>query len=191
MARAVVIQPVYTLTYNSNGGSGTMTDANSPYVSGSAVTVLPCAFTAPAGSAFTGWNTKEDGSGTAYAPGATFVLAGDTILYARYSALTVTFDSKGGSAVAGVISPGGSTIATPPAPTREGYTFAGWYRDAACTEPWDFGSDKVEGNITLYAKWDLSPELPVTSSSNAFPAALLFLLGGLLLLLYRKHKEYA
>lgn len=33
------------------------------------------------------------------------------------------------------------------------HTFLGWYTDAACTNPWDFDTDKVSGNITLYAKW--------------------------------------
>ena len=192
MAWAVVIQPVYTLTYNANGGSGTLAVANSPYVSGSTVPVLPSAFAAPAGSAFAGWNTKANGSGTAYAPGATFAIAKDTTLYAQYCAFTVTFDSKGGSDVAGVTSPGGSTIAAPAAPIRKGYTFAGWYKDAAYKNAWNFTTDKVEGNITLYAKWDLAPELPAATGSSAFPAAFpLFLLGSLLLLLYRKHKEYA
>ena len=38
------------------------------------------------------------------------------------------------------------------APTREGYTFAGWYTDTACTGEYDF-SGVVTKNITLYAKW--------------------------------------
>lgn len=37
----------------------------------------------------------------------------------------------------------------PPAPTKTGYTFTGWYTDAACTKP--YTDDKVIGNITLYA----------------------------------------
>ena len=55
---------------------------------------------------------------------------------------------------------------TPPPynPHREGYTFEGWYKDAECTEAWDFANDEVTiffnevGNrvyeeIGLYAKW--------------------------------------
>lgn len=70
---------------------------------------------------------------------------------------TVTFDANGhGSAPAkltGVAS--GSTIDEPtPAPTAtDGYTFDGWYKEAACTTPWNFTTDKVTGNIILYAKW--------------------------------------
>ena len=41
----------------------------------------------------------------------------------------------------------------PAEPTRNGRTFAGWYYDAEYTERWDFESDKVEDNMTLYAKW--------------------------------------
>ena len=45
-----------------------------------------------------------------------------------------------------------STATTPTAPTKEGYTFAGWYTDTACTGEYDF-SGVVTKNITLYAKW--------------------------------------
>ena len=34
-------------------------------------------------------------------------------------------------------------------------TYAGWYRDSACTEPWDFATDTMPaGNLSLYLKWD-------------------------------------
>ena len=41
---------------------------------------------------------------------------------------------------------------TPPMPKREGYVFAGWFKDTACTEPWK-STDKVKRDITLYPKW--------------------------------------
>ena len=41
----------------------------------------------------------------------------------------------------------------PAEPTRNGRIFAGWYYDAEYTERWDFENDKVEDNMTLYAKW--------------------------------------
>ena len=41
-----------------------------------------------------------------------------------------------------------------PEPTKlEGFVFTGWYKDASCTQKWDFASDKVAGNTTLYAGW--------------------------------------
>lgn len=196
-AKAVTIKPLYTLTYDANGGSGSMTDVNSPYITGTTVTALPYAFTAPAGYTFSGWNTAADGSGTSYAPNATFAITGHTTLYAQYTigTFTVTFDPQGGSAVAAVTAPYNSTITAPTAPTRKGYTFGGWYKDKACKNAWNFATDRVTGNITLYAKWTPSGKLPATSGqSNTLTASLLTmcLLGGLLaLVLYRRRKEYA
>jgi len=37
--------------------------------------------------------------------------------------------------------------------TRSSYTFGGWYKEAACANAWNFSTDTVTGNITLYAKW--------------------------------------
>ncbi len=68
--------------------------------------------------------------------------------------ITVTYDSKGGSTVAAnTTATYNSTITAPTAPTKGGYTFAGWYKESACQNLWDFATDKVTGNITLYAKW--------------------------------------
>lgn len=71
-----------TVVYDANGGSGTMTDSNSPYGDGATVTVLDNAFTAPTGMRFQKWNTEADGSGTSYNPGATFTISANTTLYA-------------------------------------------------------------------------------------------------------------
>lgn len=64
----------------------------------------------------------------------------------------VKFDAQGGSSVNGQTPASGSTVAKPADPTREGYTFAGWYTDEACTEAYDF-SVAVTADMTLYAKW--------------------------------------
>lgn len=64
----------------------------------------------------------------------------------------VKFDAQGGSSVNGQTPASGSTVAKPADPTREGYTFAGWYTDEACTKAYDF-SVAVTADITLYAKW--------------------------------------
>ena len=41
---------------------------------------------------------------------------------------------------------------TPEAPQAEGYTFGGWYKEAGCTNAWDF-DEAVTSDVTLYAKW--------------------------------------
>lgn len=51
----------------------------------------------------------------------------------------------------------GNTISVnkrPASPTLEGYRFIRWYKDSGFTVPWDFDLDIVEGNLTLYAKWE-------------------------------------
>ena len=64
----------------------------------------------------------------------------------------VKFDARGGSSVNGQTPASGSTVSKPTDPTREGYTFAGWYTDEACTKAYDF-SVAVTADMTLYAKW--------------------------------------
>ncbi|MDE6584341.1 MAG: InlB B-repeat-containing protein, partial [Anaeroplasmataceae bacterium] len=66
---------------------------------------------------------------------------------------TITFNSNGGSAIASKKAKKDEKITNPGAPTREGYTFDGWFKDAACTLPWNFATDVVTGDVTLYAKW--------------------------------------
>jgi uncharacterized repeat protein (TIGR02543 family) len=65
----------------------------------------------------------------------------------------VSFDSQGGSSVSSINAPIKSLIITPAAPTKSGFTFAGWFKDSATTQPWNFVTDRVYSNITLYAKW--------------------------------------
>ena len=47
----------------------------------------------------------------------------------------------------------GGKITEPDAPTRDGYTFEGWFTDESCTEPFDPETDTVSKNMTLYAGW--------------------------------------
>lgn len=65
----------------------------------------------------------------------------------------VKFESNGGSQVPGQTVSYGEKLARPGNPTREGYRFVGWYRDIDLQIPWDFDTDTVQGNMTLYAKW--------------------------------------
>ncbi|MCM1086716.1 MAG: InlB B-repeat-containing protein [Muribaculaceae bacterium] len=45
-------------------------------------------------------------------------------------------------------------IEKPETPTAFGYLFENWYKEEACTTPWNFETDTVTADITLYAKWD-------------------------------------
>lgn len=66
---------------------------------------------------------------------------------------TVTFDSKGGTDVPAAKYQYGDLLTGVETPTREGYTFGGWFRDPGCTLPWNLETDTVSEGITLYALW--------------------------------------
>ena len=69
---------------------------------------------------------------------------------------TVTFDNNGEGTYSKTITnvPDGSKIGEPiPAPTADGNTFGGWYKEPGCTNAWNFASDVVNSDKTLYAKW--------------------------------------
>ncbi|MDR3293826.1 MAG: InlB B-repeat-containing protein [Clostridiales bacterium] len=51
-------------------------------------------------------------------------------------------------------------------PTWYGYEFQGWYKDNALTQTWDFATDKVVQNMTLYAKWYLLPTYDLIFNAN-------------------------
>ncbi len=72
----------------------------------------------------------------------------------------VTFDANGGSFVDGSTekkteTTSNSLIAAPESPRKEGYSFAGWSLISEGGPLWNFGSDKVDSNIILYAQWGL------------------------------------
>ena|GEM_PF-3283423 len=86
---------------------------------------------------------------------------------------TVTFNTNGGSAVAAQIVNSGGTAAQPsPNPTKTGFTFDGWYYDAALATAYVF-TTPVTADIVLFAKWDADAapgdaEPPSTGSMSNF-----------------------
>lgn len=76
----------YAVTYNSNGGTGSVPTDSTAYSGGATVTVAGNSLTRT-GYAFTGWNTAADGSGSAYPAGSgTFSISANTTLYAQWTA---------------------------------------------------------------------------------------------------------
>lgn len=81
--------------------------------------------------------------------------------YTGTDALLVRFDSQGGSDVTTQHIKRGTAAFEPVAPTREGYTFYGWYTDKACTDGNEYTFTEEETlnpaenrkSVTLYAKW--------------------------------------
>ena len=79
---------------------------------------------------------------------------------------TVTFDANGhGTAPAAQTVSQGSKATQPAAPTATGYTFGGWYREAGCTNAFDFNT-AINANITLYAKWTANTYIVTLNASG-------------------------
>lgn len=78
---------------------------------------------------------------------------------AAQSSTRVTLHLNGGNGGSALWTNDAGTIQVPTNPTREGYTFAGWFTDPDLTVAWNFNS-AVTGDLTLYAKW-----VPVSSSA--------------------------
>lgn len=90
--------------------------------------------------------SKPDGSGS-------YAISTKDVLVVLSEQCKVTFETGGGTAVAPYTVTRGGKVQQPADPSRYGYLFEGWYRDVDCTESWNFGTDTVDVNLHLYAKW--------------------------------------
>lgn len=66
---------------------------------------------------------------------------------------TVRFETNGGTEIPDQTVQYGEKILRPEDPVREGFHVEGWYKDIDLKNPWDFETDTVQGNMTLYVKW--------------------------------------
>ena len=111
------------------------------------------------GHSFTGWATAADGSGTAYADGASYPFTASATLYAQWTENTidtVDFDSMGGVAVLPRSGPDGSSV-TLPSDTNLGYSFTGWGTDpSGLSQPYYPAGASFSisaGGALLFAQW--------------------------------------
>ena len=164
----------YTLSYDENGGSGTMEEQ-----SGTSVTVATNSFTAPTGYTFKEWNTNAKGSGTKYTAGQNVTLTEDLTLYAVWSPLSYTISLNAMGGTGGTTSITATFDAAMPnitIPSRNGYTFKGYFSEqngsgrqyydenGSSTNSWTTAS-----NATLYALWEeQSGETPVVEGDLHF-----------------------
>ena len=151
----------YTLTFNSNGGSGEMNPQTAE--EGAEITIAQNAFTYD-GYDFTSWNTAADGSGTSYKAGEKLTLTADITLYAQWEKIifcTIKFDANGGEGKVpdDISAPSGKQTTLPAVElTKDGYIFAGWNTatDGSGANYEDKASITPNASITLYAKWAIS-----------------------------------
>lgn len=141
----------------------------------------PAAPTAPSatGFVFEGWYT--DAALTTPAD-FTIPVASATTFYAKWSAVQVTlnYDMGGhGTAPSPVTVDYGTVVPRPAEPTAAGYTFDGWFTDAALTTRADF-SDPLTASATLYASWSAVPQPAGQLSATGFDESSLAGAGALL-----------
>ncbi|MDD7178834.1 MAG: InlB B-repeat-containing protein, partial [bacterium] len=94
------------------------------------------------------------------------------VLRISYRGVKVSFDLNNENADASTCPQSydtipGSMIGKPVDPTATHYSFAGWYKDKACTQIWNFETDKVMGDTTLYAKWIPKTFIQLVYDKNA------------------------
>ncbi len=88
------VAPTYTVTYNANGGTGSVPTDSAAYASGASVTVLGnTGGLTRTNYTFVGWaNNANNNSDDVYGPGTTFTISGNKTLYAKWISNTTTFN---------------------------------------------------------------------------------------------------
>ena len=172
----------YTVSFDANGGE--QGPLNTPTTtSASYIVPIDTDFTIKAepayGYTFKGWySAREDNSkwvedkllssNATY----TFTPEDDLNIMPVFSPVdhTVTFNTNGGSTVGNKTVAHNEVVSIPDEPTKDGYTFAGWYADSTLTTEFDF-NEPITDDTTLYAKWD---ELKKYSLKDEFGNEILF-----------------
>ncbi|MBR5390467.1 MAG: S-layer homology domain-containing protein [Clostridia bacterium] len=172
----------YSITYNNvngatNSNPATYTIADTPLA-------LAPLTGGPTGYTFDGWydNAEFRGSVVTEIPQDS---TGDITLYAKWKKTgsggdivmqyTLTYETNGGSAIASTKHNSGTTVNLTVTPTRAGYTFDGWYSDAALTDK--ITSVKMDGDKTVYAGWEENDLRPTPSPYLNYANHIAFIAG--------------
>jgi M6 family metalloprotease-like protein len=155
----------YTVSYDDNGSTGGSAPADQTKTHDVDLTLAGAGTLVRTGYSFSGWNTVTNGSGTAYAAGATYAPNAAVALYAQWAPDTYTVTYAGN----------GNTAGTPPADqtkthdldltlaaagtlVREDHTFSGWNTapNGSGTAYPTSGTYTLNVGDTLYAQWTLN-----------------------------------
>ncbi|MBP5161713.1 MAG: InlB B-repeat-containing protein [Spirochaetales bacterium] len=156
-----------SVTFNANGGTGEMPAQNvnkrtDTPLNANTFTLVDCAFT--------GWNTKSDGTGTAHGDKSVIKISQDITLYAQWHhhEAIITFDKNGGDGTmaAQIVQINTPTALTANTFTKESHVFVGWNSEAAGTGASYANKAEINiaDNLTLYAQW--LPSKIVTFNAN-------------------------
>ena len=149
-----VVGTTYTLSYAANGGTGS-DPASGSVTAGTTVTTASNPYTRT-GHTFSGWNTADDGSGTAAAAGDSFTMpASDTTLYAQWSLITHTLtyiEGSGGTITGTKVQTlnDGADGTEVTAVANAGYHFVKW----------------SDNNSTVAARTDLAVTADITTTAT-------------------------
>ena len=149
-----------TITFNANGGSGTVPSPIKVLTGNQAV--IPKANLTRSGYWFLGWSTSQNATTATYKSGDKISVKKDTTLYAVWKSsgttnCTLTFNANGGSgAPAAITAAKDSTVTIPKASvSRSGFWFLGWATTKNATSAQYKSGDtlKLSASTTLYAVW--------------------------------------
>lgn len=159
----------YSITYNANGGSGAPDAQTKTY---NVALTLSSTVPTRTGYTFTGWNTASNGSGTAYASGASYTENAAATLYAQWEADTyaITYNANGGSGAPNAQTKTYDVALTlsSTVPTRTGYTFQNWNTkaDGSGTSYAKGGTYTTNAAATLYAQWKITTYTITYNANN-------------------------
>ena len=159
----------WTITFDANGGTGTMDPVTVPKAEGGTTYTLPaCGFTAPEGKTFQAW--KFDGK--EYAPGAVITITGDTTITAVWkdaevkppkpTSWKITYNLNGGYMTGSGptsynLSDQAQTLNVP-VPYKSGFTFLGWtYSGVSKPTKSVVIRANMTGDLTVVANWQMNP----------------------------------
>ena len=154
----------FTVTYDANGGKGTLEPARK--TAKEAIVIANADSLSREGFTFSGWNTKEDGTGTSYAPGDKYEEDENLTLYAQWKAIsptttyTISYELGGGKLKDGETNPTVYTSETETFtlknPIHESREFLGWIlkgSDDSTAKPNVTIEKGSSGDLSFVAVW--------------------------------------
>lgn len=166
--------PVYTISFNVNGGSGSVSSVkcNPTTTNGSCYVYIPSTIPSRSGYSFLGWAESASASSADYMSGQRLTITENDTLYAvwekdtEYTTYYLTFNTNGGTGSVSARScravVGSTCSATIPSSslTKSGYSFLGWADSASATEANYMAGNSIDlsANKVIYAVWQEDEE---------------------------------
>lgn len=173
---SVPAKPSYVVSYNVNGGSGSIANQTKWY--GTNLTLSNGSGFSKTGYTLSKWNTNAAGSGTDYAKSASYTANAALALYAKWTANTYTVVyNKNNSSATGTTANSTHTYDVAKALTSNGYSltdnlFAGWATSANGGVVYTNGQSvknlATSGTFNLYAVWKYVFESPDIQTTTAY-----------------------